>query len=167
LAGWLFADLALVLGFVFLDSTITRTSAKDQAPTTTSTTTTTLVKSISGSEKESNSRGVRPVPMVVTFKAGVNPTASEVWNRIEKELSSEAKFSSETKFLVVIVHGGAKGRRSTVGDELAAAVINKIDAGWSHISSGLTYFDKGHDNSIEPGFVRLKLFPIVTDLANP
>jgi hypothetical protein len=99
--------------------------------------------------------------MVVTFDASTKTSNVEIWNRLDRELSSETKFNIETKFLVVLVLGGSKGRPDVMGDNLAKDVVDKIDSGWSHISKGTTFFDDGHDKSLEYGRVRLKLFPVL------
>jgi hypothetical protein len=158
MAGWLFADLALVLAFVFLDS-----SAKGQAgtnsvnsTTTTTTTSTTVINA---------PNGVRPNPIVIQVPVGLSEEAliDEIEARLRPKLRDQG-LSPDQKFLMVIISGGAQGlpqeRIPSHGTAMAQLVWEKIKVRWERISN--TTYDKTlGDGGVPDGFAELELFPVV------
>ena len=151
LAGWLFADLTLLLCFVFFDSSVSGTgsSLKPNSPTTTL------------SKAAASKQGVRPLPVVARVRVSKGTSGSELVKRLESELGTKAQGK---KFLVVLARGGSKGVDSSIGDDLSRIVVAKLENNWSRIVKGVTYFDTGHDNSTSEGYITLKLFPIQDDV---
>jgi hypothetical protein len=98
LAGWLFADLSIVLSIVFISSRLT--SEDSLANLSTSSTTTTLVK-------VGNSLDVEPIKVPVQIS---DPSDSiEVVRKLEDALRKLGRLSPNAKFGVVIVHAGLGG----------------------------------------------------------
>ena len=178
LAGWLFADLALVLAFVFLDSTTAGLAgsggAGTDAPaasttvvTTTSTTSTTTTTTVAGpTTTVGGGGGARPEPYTVTVRASADEPPGTLIARLERELAGTdaAKEPEDGVYLVVIVHGGSRGVARPVGNRLSKWVADTLETNWSRVVEGTTYFTTGDNNSVAPGFVVLSLFPATRSL---
>ena len=177
LAGWLFADLALVLAFVFLDSTTAGLAgsggAGTDAPaatttvvTTTSTTSTTTTTVAGPTTTVGGGGGARPEPYTVTVKASADEPPGTLIARLERELAGTdaAKEPEDGVYLVVIVLGGSRGVGRSVGNELSKWVADTLETNWSRVVEGTTYFTTGDNNSVAPGSVVLSLFPATRSL---
>jgi len=153
LAGWLFADLTLLLCFVFFDSSAVGIGSgmKQNSPTTTL------------SKAATSKQGVRPLPVVMRVRANKSTSAKELVRRLESALGTKAPGK---KFLVVLARGGSRGVKSSNGDALSRNVVTKLENEWSRIVKGVTYFDTGHDTSAPYGYITLKLFPIQDDISD-
>lgn len=158
MAGWLFADLALVLAFVFLDS-----NAKGQAGTNSVNSTTTTTATTTTVFNASN--GVRPNPIVVQVRVGLSEEAliNEIEGLLRPKLRDQG-LSPDQKFLVVLVSGGAKGlpdnQKTSHGTAQARLVLEKIEAKWERIGA-TTYLKILSDGSVTDGFAELELFPVI------
>ena len=161
LAGWLFADLALVLAFVFLDS-----STPGQAgngPETSGggkvTTTSTTVE-----DGTKGNGGARPKPYEIVIRVGKGASGIEIIASVEAALArtTASVEDEDVVYLVVIAHGGSKGASRSTGSDLAARVADTLESDWKHVVKGTTYFQTGDDGDIPPGSVVLKLFPVQT-----
>ena len=111
LAGWLFADLSLVLAILFIGST-TSTEERESAPPPTSTPATTTTDSsttttTAPSNPEGNSLNVEPIKVIVSITDPDNELG--VQKSLESALRSIRKLKKSTRFGVVIVHGGTGG----------------------------------------------------------
>lgn len=97
MAGWLFADLSIVLAIIFIGSTLSQNDNETTpAPSTT----------IAPENDLGNTLNVDPIKLKVTI---LNPSnASEVQRRLELALKTKG-LDSTTKFGVVIIHGGTGG----------------------------------------------------------
>lgn len=172
LAGWLFADLALVLAFVFLDSNTAGLAGSGSsgtdvpAPTSTvvttttsSTTTTTTV--VGPTTTIGGGGGARPEPYTVTVRADAKESVDTLIARLEEALAGTdaANEPEDGVYLVVIVHGGSRGVARSVGNRLSKWVADTLETNWSRVVEGTTYFTTGDDNSVAPGAVVLSLFP--------
>jgi hypothetical protein len=157
MAGWLFADLALVLAFVFLDSTAQGQAGGASA--TSSTTTTTTAPVITAPN------GLRPEPIKITVRADLSGEAliKEIETRLSPELTLQG-LPLNQKFLLVFISGGAKGlddsEQKSYGMAVADSVRGKIEGIWSRIGSN-AYFKKISDGGVEVGYVMLELFPVI------
>ncbi|MBM3718628.1 MAG: hypothetical protein FJW53_06615 [Actinobacteria bacterium] len=140
LASRLFADLALVLAFVFLDSTSVGQGVRRTGVAATTSTTTTLPPIGSGSPGANS--GARPQPYKVTITATPRTSAQTIFGRVERELARLENKSSRSGeiYLVVIGNGGSRGVARSVGSELARAVVAKLEARWNKVVKGTTYF---------------------------
>ena len=175
LAGWLFADLSIVLMILFastgLSSNDVRCEKQDKlsadspckkAPASTSTSTTI----------EPDPTGIRPKPIEVTIDDIRNMSAATFQDAIERKIRLLAKSDSELQaasnwdFGVILIYGGATGRKnSSDGDEVADIALKKITPDkkpqWGKVRD-TTFYEPGHDMSLPYGSVKLKLFPIIT-----
>ena len=174
LAGWLFADLSIVLMILFastgLSSNDVRCEKQDKlsadspckkAPASTSTSTTI-----------EPGPGIRPKPIEVTIDGVRNMSPATFQDAIERRIrllaKSDIKLSeaSEWDFGVILIYGGAKGRKkSSDGDRIAEIAMKKISPDkqrqWKKVRD-TTFYEPGHDMSLPYGSVKLKLFPIIT-----
>ena len=156
LAGWLFADLALILAFVFLDSTAQGTAGR---PTRVSTTTTTIPETTTTIDI---STGADPEPIVFEIDATVNTDSETLRQRLEAEIIASGDPRADLRILVVIIIGGGEGSSTdatTEGTNIAANMRDKIRS-WPRVISGKTYFQILGEDSLPIGRVRFKLFPI-------
>ncbi|NBO54718.1 MAG: hypothetical protein EBU84_09020 [Actinobacteria bacterium] len=98
LAGWLFADLSLVLTIVMIGSSITASDieVRPEDPSTT-----TVGTSLG------NSLDVNPIKITVLISNPRNP--GEVQSQLESVLNAQQKLGKSTRFGVVIIHGGTGG----------------------------------------------------------
>jgi hypothetical protein len=156
LAGWLFADLALMLSFVFIDSS---TPGRDGGSVSSST----VVTASTSTTLDTNSAGVRAVPIKVgmefTLKTGGNTAIANLERAIDR---SSSRDKDAAKFLVVIINGGAKGfgRQDKRGTELAAKFSDILIKQWNRVDGIETYFVVGDDSGIDYGNISLQLFPV-------
>lgn len=158
LAGWLFADLALVLAFVFLDSS-TQGQAGGGPKTSVGAGITTTTSVVPGETKGNG--GARPEPYQIVIRTGKDASGASIISRVEAALARTAAVSErkDVVYLVVIALGGSQGRSRSTGSGLAAEVANKLEAEWGRVVKGTTYFQTGDDGGLLPGYVILKLFP--------
>jgi hypothetical protein len=109
--------------------------------------------------------GVVPEPVQVFLPVSSGPAGQEqLWNKLEEMLQERSDLGANPKFGVVIVYGGAKGKSPYVGDRTAEMVVEHLTT-WPRIFS-FTYFEDGHDQGLEDGYVNLKLFPVLSPVAN-
>lgn len=157
LAGWLFADLALVLFVIFLPSRIsgddnTREPKNASAPTT-----------------QPGGRGVQPEPVELTITIeGDQPSVDEVRIALEDGLRNQ-EIPEETKFGVVQVLAGIRGEDSTDSRDNAAdragavaKILEKIADAESADDGRLRpwlYTLSGSDSGLGYPKFKLRLFP--------
>jgi hypothetical protein len=159
LSGWLFADLALMLAFVFLDSSVSGT-AVSPGETTASTTSTTTTISVTSTSL--GPLGVDPKPIEVLISTDLIKDPSSFINELERQIArSDSVKRSATRFLVVMVRVGSMHAKSrTFAGPLAEKVKNLVQDHWQKAQLDLTYYDVGDDTKVEFGLVKLKLFPV-------
>ena len=189
LAGWLFADLSIVLMILFastgLSSNDVRCEKQDKlsadspckkAPASTSTSTTvepgpTGITATS-TTIELGPTGIRPKPIEVTIDGIRNISPAAFQDAIERKIrllvksDIKLKDASEWDFGVILIYGGTKGRKkSSDGDRIAEIAMKKISPDkqtqWKKVRE-TTFYEPGHDMSLPYGSVKLKLFPIIT-----
>lgn len=162
LAGWLFADLALVLAFVFLDSNASGGAGPVGPP---SSTTTTIVSTTTTTEP-----GVDPKPINVVVGIKLdrnNPSKLDIsWDTFRVALenaitNSKSENKEAKKFLVVMVRVGSEGTDRKFAGPLGQDLAELLKTNWEKVQSGVTYYDTGDDASLDVGLVRLKLFPVL------
>jgi hypothetical protein len=188
LAGWLFADLSIVLMILFASTGLSSNDVRcekqeklsadspcKKVPASTSTSTTI----------EPSNGGIRPKPIEVTIDnigdkdsaifrkqiENLNPASFQ--RQIEEKILQQAKSNTELRsasswdFGVILIYGGAEGRKkSSDGDEIAKIVLKKIapdkQLQWRKVRD-TTFYEPGHDMSLPYGFIKLKLFPIISE----
>jgi hypothetical protein len=174
LAGWLFADLSIVLMILFASTGLTsddlrcdkdgETVLGADCKATSSSTSTTIEPGVGG---------VRFQPIIVIIDQVFSRSSASFQQKIEKEIDTQAQSRADLStastwdYGVIIIYGGAKGRSdSRDGDKSAEIALRKIypsaksDQIWRRIRPS-TFFDGGHDSSVPYGSVKLKLFPII------
>lgn len=178
LAGWLFADLSLVLAVAFI-STTGNTFAEPSRPAdptvaaTTTTTTTTIDNGTSSTTTEPCIDGVsvRPDPVRIVLTDGSSLEVAALHARLDAEIEerkaddpdfSRLIGSAQVTFGVVILYGGSSGQRNEVGDRAAEEAEQRL-ATWSAILP-TTYFETGHNSGAAPGSLTFKMFPVLPDL---
>jgi len=165
LAGWLFADLALVLFVIFLPSSVSgdeidRERSAASLPTTT--TTTLPAEQLDG-------RGVVPEPIEIRVKVeGTSPTRDAVNAAIEAGLRDRS-ISLEIKFGVIQVLAGIRGDDTVASRDSAArraaevagllTEIAETDATQSGRLKPWLYTLSGSDASLRYPELKLRLFP--------
>ena len=158
LAGWLFADIALVLAIAFLSSKVVGRSPADAAPSRTTTTTTTS----NTSQPESAGASVREIilPEVCIGDPASLIAASP---KVEAKLR-EAKQSPSAKFSVLLIYAGYRGASAdqdplVLQDEAKerARVLRDTLQRWSRLSKENWVKDLGHDRGTTIGCYKLYL----------
>ena len=173
LAGWLFADLSIVLMILFASTGLTSDDlrcdrqgdsvAEADCSRPTPSTTSTI---------EPGAGGVRFQPIIVVIDQVFSRSNASFQQKIEQEIDAQAQSrtdlstASSWDYGVILIYGGSKGRSSTEdGDRSAAIARNKIaplnQPPWKKIRPS-TFFEPGHDKSLPYGSVKLKLFPIIS-----
>lgn len=185
LAGWLFADLSLVLAIAFLatsgndftcmDAKTGKSLRECPAPETTvpeAATTTVPIGDVKGNG------GVKPDPIEVVIYRGSNLSKDTLRRKLDEAISAQFKLhedlailgdASMVRFGVIIVRGGDKGETAgRSGSDNALRAETKLEwpkesengAGWDKILP-TTYFDTGHNSKYPLGALQFKLFPIL------
>lgn len=183
MAGWLFADLALVLFVVSLASAdsgtgctseVTSESRPEWCPpldgvestASTSTSTSTTTTSTTIAVDPNGPTGVKPDPVKFTLGSwSAANLAEQVEQRLYEEyIGDEALRSLGTfeslRFGVIIIYGGALEFDVDVGEAAAKKAEGILEGAWDRVNS-LTYFETGGDQGLRRGALTLKLFPIV------
>lgn len=184
MAGWLFADLSLVLAIAFVATSSNDFVCRDKAsgkplqvcepPETTEVSATTTTAAISDSK---GNGGVKPDPIEVIVRNGARLSPSSLRARLDEAITekfrSDPKLSalgdpSVARFGVIIVRGGDRGSTADrVGTDNAERAKSKLewpetggDRGWNK-ALRTTYFDTGHNSMYPLGDLQFKLFPIL------
>lgn len=153
LAGWLFADLALVLAFIFLNANITGTDGNVDALNPESTTTLPMDERTKG--------GADPVPLKVRVNFNMNTSADQLIAQLRAELSvMETPEESERSFLVVLLYGGSDGVSLDQGRRLSERAQGLLGESWDRIVQGRTYYVPAVSYRQPYGSLQLTLFPV-------
>lgn len=187
LAGWLFADLTLVLFVVSLSSaesnaacpkpkkgaeipewcTPSSTPQSTTTTSTTSTTTTTVPDTTVPGSSGSEPGGIKPEPVEIVLTSWrPGSLGSSLDKELEKVYEKDSNLRAlgsldDIKFGVVFIYGGAKGVAARNGDmqaKRAADALLDEKYRWSRITD-LTYIDAVHDLGLVPSGLKFKLFP--------
>lgn len=160
LAGWLFADLALVLAFVFLDSS-TPGQAHGKDPSKGKSTTTTIAATTTTTPGTKGNGGARPKPYDITISVSLEESASSLNQKVDAALKKKGADveGASVQYLVVIANGGSRGGHRSTGSDLAKKVCSLLESHWKHVVKGTTFFVTGDDSKVSIGDVNLQLFP--------
>lgn len=169
LAGWLFADLALVLFVIFLPSSvsgedITRELENATVPTTTTSTTTTSVP-----VAQPDGRGVVPEPIEIRIKIDGNPLSLDDVDTALEDGLRESAIPQTIKFGVIQVLAGIRGedtvdsrnsasRRADDVARILTEIANADSVGVGRLKPWL-YTLSGSDASLRFPEIKLRLFP--------
>lgn len=185
LAGWLFADLSLVLAIAFLATSSSDFTCKDPktgkslhecpAPQTTNPAVTTTTLSVG--ETKGNG-GVKPDPIEIVIYRGTSLSTESLRRKLDEAIVEQFRTHKDlailgdptmVRFGVIIVRGGNKGETNgRTGSDNALRAESKLEwpkdekdgAGWDK-TLRTTYFDTGHNSEFARGALQFKLFPIL------
>lgn len=165
LAGWLFADLALVLFVIFLPSRVSGDDiVREESDSAIPTTTTTPVEM-----QEPEGRGVVPDPIEIFVKITGNPISEgEVRTALEDGLL-KGNVSRNLQFGVIQVLAGIRGgdslesrdeasKRATTIQKVLVAIARTDSSSENRLKSWL-YTLSGSDKSLQYPTIKLRLFP--------
>jgi hypothetical protein len=158
LAGWLFADIALVLALAFLSSKVIGKSPAEAARTTT-TTTTPLPPGVSRPASAVNVKEIELDEVCIANPKSFN----DARRRIEAQLATK-KVPPNTRFGVMLIYAGYDG---TVSDEDLKVVqddarqlardLRDTMQSWPSLNSERWIRDLGHDGGTSPGCYKIYL----------
>ena len=173
LAGWLFADLSIVLMILFASTSLKSDDLRCENPSTsvakspckTTPTTSTI-------DPSDGKGGVRFQPIVVTINNVLALSPASFQQQIEREIEllatsrSSLQAASTWDYGVILIYGGAKGRADVAdGDRIADEALKRIapmsQNRWRKVRES-TFFEPVHDKGVDYGSVKLKLFPIIS-----
>lgn len=175
LAGWLFADLSLVLMILFASVNFISTSSScksnedrdrqcDNQGDASNTTSTLLETSTTSTLLDGGVGGFKPDPVEITLFNVSRMSSTKLQATIDSKLREKSELGSAKEFGVVLIFGGSRGEIPSTGSRTANDVKNKLAPVslplWKGIR-GTTYLRAYHDTSTEPDSVTLVLFPIV------
>jgi hypothetical protein len=161
LAGWLFADVALVLAIAFLSSQVIGGLNEDnQTPATTTTTTTTTT-----TPQELGQRGSVDVKEIVISGVCVSdPTSLTLASQEVGRMLLDEGVSTESQFGVVLVYAGYRELAPTedLAQRQAAAkeraeIFRDTMKRWPRLSNERWVKDLGHDAGTNLGCYKLYL----------
>ena len=158
LAGWLFADLAIVLAIAFLQSSIGAGDVPDddQDAVTTTTTPTTAQPQDFGS-------GVSIEPCEVKFLPVTNlNNDEEIKSKLISKISEQTQCSANDFYGVVLIFAG---NADTNNDEdartRAAALCESLFQTWDAMKRSSTYCEGYKNDGIDSTYFNLTLFPYI------
>lgn len=165
LAGWLFADLAIVLTIAFLQSSIGSGDAPvdtvtTEIPTTETPTTTTITQDSTQDFKS----GVSIRPCKIKF---LRVTNLENDNEIKSNLISEIKKQTKNcatvnDFGVVLVFAGnADTNDDDAARKRADSLCESLFRTWDAMNRSSTYCEGFKNDSIDSPYFNLTLFPYI------
>ena len=158
LAGWLFADLSIVLALIFMSSKLeSSVSSSDTATSTTSTTT-----PISEIEL---SYGVSVDPQEITVRISDPSDATQIFNEIEAELKRQGVPES-MKFGVVLIYAGVTDESQDAekkAQDRSEEIEESLES-WGRLTDKRWISGGMHDSSVLYPDVKFKL---LEDLSNP
>jgi hypothetical protein len=164
LAGWLFADVALVLAIAFLSSQVIGGPNEDDEPPVTTTTSTTLPGTATTLLETSQPGSVDVKEIVISGVCVSDPTSIALASqRVEKKLL-DAGVSTDSQFGVVLVYAGYRELAPT--QDLAerqaeakkrAEIFRDTMKRWPRLSNERWVKDLGHDAGTNIGCYKLYL----------
>lgn len=155
LAGWLFADLSIVLALIFMSSKLQSSVLIDD----TTTTTTTPISEIE------TSYGVSVDPKEITVRISDPSNATQIFNEIEAELKSRG-VPENMKFGVVLIYAGVTDESQYAENE-ARSRSKKIEESlknWNRLTNKRWVSGKMSDKAVSYPVVKFKL---LEDLSSP
>ena len=157
LAGWLFADLSIVLALIFMSSKLQSSVSSGDTGTTKTTT-------IPISEIET-SYGVSVDPKEITVRIADPSDATQIFSEIEAELRSQG-VPENMKFGVVLIYAGVtdESQYAEIEARSRSAEIEKSLKNWNRLTNKRWVSGKMSDKSVAYPIVKFKL---LEDLSNP
>ena len=173
MAGWLFADLSIVLTIVFMASiqatgqdasstTSTTSTSTTTSTTTSSTTTTTTLPSAPDTTAALPCNGVVPRPVVVTISNTRAISDRQIFQQITTLLD---KNYPDSNFSMVIIYSGTGGDRSEQASSSAVRSSQDIGETLRFFERFVNeqYVESLWNPSIRLNEAKIKIFPNVCD----
>jgi len=172
LAGWLFADLSIVLMILFASTGLKAEDLRcENQPTSSNNEVCSRPNSSTTTTIEPGAGGVRPKPIVVVINNVRARSEASFQSQLELEIANQAtsnpelRTASDWDYGVILIFGGSKGGSLKDGDRIAKIAQRKIKpgdtTGWRKIRRD-TFFKSLHETSLPLGSVKIELFPIIT-----
>jgi hypothetical protein len=173
LAGWLFADLSIILMIIFASIGLTSDDLRcdSEEKITKASLCNPPISTTSTVAPDKGNGGVRPKPIVVFVRDARSMNASQFQLQIEREIKKqsladlELQDASEWDFGVIIIYGGAREQNTREGVRVAQEIQKKIspdpERRWKKVRL-TTFYELGFTNEVAYGSVKLKLFPIIS-----
>lgn len=164
LAGWLFADLSLVLALIFMSSKL-NFSDSVPPPSTTTTTITTTITTTTTSKIETKKDGVSVNPKVIIVRISNPDKAAQIFDEIKAELKNQG-VPEYIKFGVVLIYAGVTDDSQYAEKEAQdrSEKIEKSLKSWGRLTDKRWISGGMHDSSVLYPDVKFKL---LEDLSNP
>ena len=156
LAGWLFADLSIVLALVFMSSQMR--STPDDLPNESSITTTTI-------NQNAASSGVSVEPIELIFELSSILSPSQVQAKLEDALAKKG-VPTGMKFGVVLILAGVTDS-SPEAQEVAQKKSKEIEralSAWNRLTTNRWVNGSGSDKGLKDPEIKVRL---LQDLTNP
>lgn len=161
LAGWLFADLAIVLAIVFLQSSIStgQPPVVDPPPSTDDTSTTTVAEDLSPNFGSGIS--ISPCEIYNFPIADFSQRENIVANLIEQTNESASTCKYVEEFGVVLVFAGAKDIGGIEAKKNARKLCEILLSEWRAVGQTTTYCQGYKNDDQFPSYFNLTLFPYI------
>lgn len=173
LAGWLFADLSIVLMILFASTGLTSDDLRcdKQEKLSANSLCNPSISTTSTIAPDKGNGGVRSKPIVVFIDNARSMSASKFQLQIEREIQkqsladSELRDASEWEFGVILIYGGYRKQDLSGGERAAQEIQRKISPNperrWKKVRV-TTFYETGYTREVAYGSVKLKLFPIIS-----
>lgn len=161
LAGWLFADLAIVLAIVFLQSSIStgQPPVVDPPPSTDDTATTTVAEDLPPNSDSGVS--IRPCEINNFPITNWSQLGNIVANLIERTNESGSTCQDVGEFGVVLVFAGAKDIGGIEAKKNARKLCEILLSEWRAVGPTTTYCEGYKRDDQDPNYFNLTLFPYI------
>lgn len=172
LAGWLFADLSIVLMILFASTGLTSDDLRCEKENNSIAESPCKRIPTSTISPDKGNGNVRPKPIVMTIERARSMSATTFQRQIEREIQRQEKTDASLKgasdwdFGVVIIYGAGRGLSTKDGVRVARDIQKKLspdsELRWRKVRSN-TFYETGFTNEVSYGSVKMKLFPIISE----
>ena len=172
LAGWLFADLSIVLMILFASTGLTSDDLRCEKENNSIAESPCKRIPTSTISPDKGNGNVRPKPIVMTIERARSMSAATFQRQIEREIQRQEKTdaslkgASEWDFGVVIIYGAGRRLSTKDGVRVARDIQKKLSPDsklrWKKVRMN-TFYETGFTNEVSYGSVKMKLFPIISE----
>ena len=177
MAGWLFADLSIVLAIVFMTSiqstdqaassiaTTTTTSSTTSTTTTTTTTTTTApttIPSVPDTGVPLACNGVVPKPVEVLIPRAESQPSMQVFKQIATLLDQNYPDSNFSMVIIISGTGGDRSEQASKSARKSAQAIGETLKAFDRFVNE-KYVEPNYTADLELGEAKIKIFPLVCE----
>ena len=180
MAGWLFADLSIVLAIVFMTSiqstdpdasataisTSKTTSTSSTTSTTTTTTTTTIAPTTISSVPDTGvplaCNGVVPKPVEVLIPKAETQPSKQVFNQIATLIDQNYPDSNFSMVIIISGTGGDRSEQASKSARKSAQAIGETLKAFDRFVNE-KYVEPNYTADLKLGEAKIKIFPLVCD----